>query len=58
MLNFVAIVLAIVLGNAITFVIAMAVIMNKKFLEWYTKEVFKVGQKLEDELDELIWKEV
>ena len=55
MLNFVAIVLAIVLGNAITFAIAMAVIMNKKFLDWYTKEVFKVGQKLEDEL---IYKEV
>ena len=58
MLNFVAIVLAIILGNVITFLIAMAVVMNQKFLTWYTKEVFKVGQKLEDELDEMIWKEV
>lgn len=56
MLNFIAIVMAIVLGNAITFAVAMAVVMNEKFLKWYTREVFKVGQELEDELDDLIWK--
>lgn len=40
------------IASILMFVVALALIMNKKFLMWYTKKIMVVSKELADELME------